>query len=228
MIKITFNTPELSNTGEPLSECIVIINPYNIYQDIDSLRSFARIELFRSIENAVDRFSPIWIKGMPETIREMAAPLTAGQFANVEMDQVYNAVKNILSNGDSAGQWQEQWGSWDGFLGNDALNTLTVEMPTAPDVAPTTLTATAAIGVLQIDLTWSQTTSNEFGFTIERSETTATGFQELARIGYNETSYSDVDELNPDKEYFYRVAAWNWAGLSAYTNEASDTTDSMT
>lgn len=96
--------------------------------------------------------------------------------------------------------------------------------PTAPPAAPTSLTANAT-GASTIHLAWTDNSSNEAGFSIERS-TDGTTFAQVTTVGVNVTSYTDSN-LNPEAKYYYRVRAYNsynTLSYSAYTNVASATT----
>lgn len=92
--------------------------------------------------------------------------------------------------------------------------------PTAP-AAPSGLGATAASSS-QINLAWTDNSSNEDGFRIERS-TDGVNFSEIATTGANATSYSNTG-LAASTAYTYRVRAYNAGGNSAYSNTASATT----
>lgn len=95
---------------------------------------------------------------------------------------------------------------------------------TAP-TAPTNLSATAASSS-QIDLAWTDNSSNEDGFKIERS-TDGTNFSQIATVGSNTVSYSSTG-LSANTTYYYRVRAYNTGGDSNYSNTASATTRSAT
>ena len=58
--------------------------------------------------------------------------------------------------------------------------------------APSNLVATVVSGrsVYSINLTWTDNSSNETGFKIERSASPSSGFQEIATVGANVTTYS--------------------------------------
>src|SRR5207244_13195144 len=84
--------------------------------------------------------------------------------------------------------------------------------------SPSTLAATA-ISRSEIDLSWTDNSANEDGFRIERS-TDGTNFAEIATVGPNVTTYADTG-LTRNKQYYYRVRAYNSAGTSAYSNVAS-------
>ncbi|MCJ7795719.1 MAG: fibronectin type III domain-containing protein, partial [Thermoleophilia bacterium] len=84
--------------------------------------------------------------------------------------------------------------------------------------APTNLNATPASSS-QINLSWTDASSNETGFKIERSFSATSGFSQIATLGANATSYSNTG-LSPGTLYAYRVRAYNAAGNSAYSNTA--------
>lgn len=83
--------------------------------------------------------------------------------------------------------------------------------------APTGLTVTPASGT-QLNLSWSDNSSNELGFKIERS-TDDIEFVQVDTVGANVTTYED-SALDPNIHYYYRVRATNAAGDSAYSNLA--------
>ena len=226
MIQFTFNTPIKIDTGESVSELILIMEEYRVQQDINSLSGVAKLSWYRSIEDAIDRFRAVWPIDVPRILRNINTTLTAAQFANLDLDTTYNVLMNIMLQGDGHSQWQQKWGAWDGFEGLDPLNTGVKQMPTVPDAAPTTLVATAN-GTSQIDLTWAEAASNEFGFVIYRTLVSEdVNPLEVGRVGYNQTSFTDTN-LSPGTQYFYKVAGWNWAGIGTLSLEASATTDAL-
>ena len=92
----------------------------------------------------------------------------------------------------------------------------------SPPAAPSGLTATAA-STTQINLTWTDNSSNETGFKIERKTGAGGTYAQIATVGASVTTYSNTG-LAIGTNYFYRVRATNAAGDSAYSNEASATT----
>jgi FtsP/CotA-like multicopper oxidase with cupredoxin domain len=87
--------------------------------------------------------------------------------------------------------------------------------------APSGLSATAASSST-IDLSWSDNSTDETSFNIERSlDGISYSFLDSAAADVN--SYSDTG-LNPETEYWYRVNAENANGTSDYSNTASATT----
>jgi hypothetical protein len=107
----------------------------------------------------------------------------------------------------------------DGALNSaTATVTITVAAPTSTPTAPSDLTATA-ISKSQINLAWTDNSSNEDGFKIERS-TNGTSWSQIATVGPNASNYSSTG-LSANKLYYYRVRAYNALGNSAYSNTAS-------
>jgi pectate lyase len=91
--------------------------------------------------------------------------------------------------------------------------------PETPPAAPTALSAVA--GKRKITLSWSDNSSNESGFKIERS-TDGIVFTQIATTGANTATYTN-GSLTTGTTYHYRVRAYNSAGDSAYSNVASAT-----
>ncbi len=91
----------------------------------------------------------------------------------------------------------------------------------APPNTPTNLT-TEVISATQINIYWQDNSSNEDGFRIERNSA-GENWTEIATVGVNENSYGDIG-LTPNKEYCYRVRAYNAAGNSEFSNAECATT----
>ena len=108
-----------------------------------------------------------------------------------------------------------------GDSGYSTASDTTDPPPVTKPNAPSVLTATTISGS-QIDLGWTDNSTNETSFIIERS-TDGTTFTNLATVTTNITVYSDTGLL-PSATYYYRVRATNSAGDSSYSNIASDTT----
>ena len=74
-------------------------------------------------------------------------------------------------------------------------------------------------------LTWTDNSTNELNFNIERKAEACTGtlpFAVLASVGVNVTTYTD-SAVTEGQTYCYRVNASNTSGVSAYSNTASRT-----
>ncbi len=92
--------------------------------------------------------------------------------------------------------------------------------PVVPN-APSGLTATA-VSASQINLRWNDNSSNESGFKVENS-TDGTTFGEIGTVGADVTTYSDTG-LARNRNYYYRVRAYNAAGNSGYSNTVRERT----
>ena len=90
--------------------------------------------------------------------------------------------------------------------------------PLAPPLPPSGLSATA-VSATQINLHWTDGSSTESGFLVERSSN-GTSFTQIGVTAANATGYSDTG-LTANKTYYYRVRATNVGGNSAYTSTAS-------
>ena len=116
--------------------------------------------------------------------------------------------------------------------GNSAYTTIVQEVTQTgsggtPPSAPSGLTATA-ITYSQINLIWTDNSSNETGFRIKRcSGTACTPSSVIATLGPGVTAYSDTT-VGANTLYRYTVLAFNAAGDSAETSVAEATTPTTT
>ena len=88
--------------------------------------------------------------------------------------------------------------------------------------SPTGLSVTT-VSSSQISLSWTDNSSSESGFKIERSPVDNSQYTEVATVGANIASYSDTG-LSQNTKYYYRVRAYNAVATSGYTAEKSATT----
>ena len=93
---------------------------------------------------------------------------------------------------------------------------------TPPPAAPSGLTATP-VRATRIDLSWTDNSSTETGFTIARSTTAGGPYTDIATVGANTTSYSNTG-LTASTTYYYVVRATNSGGSSSNSAEANATT----
>jgi hypothetical protein len=96
----------------------------------------------------------------------------------------------------------------------------TTTTPTVP-TAPTNLAATTQSSS-SIALTWTDKSSDDTGFKVQRSQD-GVNWSEVASLGSNVTSFTNTG-LSAGTTYSYRVYAYNSVGNSAFSNTASATT----
>lgn len=96
---------------------------------------------------------------------------------------------------------------------------------TLPD-PPTGLVATAAT-TARIDLVWVDASNNEFEFRIERADALAGPYVQIAAVPMDTQAYTDLG-LQANKQYFYRITAFNSVGNSANAGPSSATTNALT
>lgn len=85
------------------------------------------------------------------------------------------------------------------------------------------------VGVVQaqqLTLTWTDTSNNEDGFRVERKDGMTGTFSEIATTEMDVATYVDT-AVAWGETYTYRVRAYNKAGNSAYSNEASAILESV-
>lgn len=119
------------------------------------------------------------------------------------------------------------WMGCDSVSGQDCVvsvassRTITATFTANPSPsAPTNLTAMASLSG-SVDLQWTDTSSNEFDFRVDRSAMPSTGFVEIATVAANATT-TTISGLMQGT-YYFRVRATNAGGSSAPSNTASVT-----
>lgn len=124
----------------------------------------------------------------------------------IDATQYYYRIRSINSGGNSANSLE-----------------VSVTFFSLPD-KPTGF-STFAISATSVDLIWTDASSNETAFQIERSLTPGSGFTLVATPFANAVSYTD-NELTENTTYYYRIRAINTNGDSGFTQEISLTTKS--
>jgi hypothetical protein len=122
--------------------------------------------------------------------------------------------------GDDGGATRIVWGTTGDVPvpGSYAISPSPAPGPPAP---PSNLAATAASST-QVSLSWSDNSSDETGFKLERRSGSG-DYVEIATTGANVVNHTDSG-LTAATTYTYRARAFNAAGASAYTGEAGVTT----
>lgn len=100
----------------------------------------------------------------------------------------------------------------------------TLPVPLTAPPAPTSLAATSS-NADEIILSWSHDSDKEEGFEVERDR--GAGFVLVATLTADKTGYRDSG-LDSETSYTYRVRATNSVGSSAWSNEDTATTHSLT
>ena len=94
--------------------------------------------------------------------------------------------------------------------------------PVAVPSAPTNLQAT--LNSAQVDVSWTDSSSDETGFRVQRKLGLIGAWINVATLGANVQSWTDSGPLAGSSTYFYRVVAFNAGGDSTPSNESSITT----
>jgi len=122
----------------------------------------------------------------------------------------YYRVRAYNASGNSA---------YSNIAGGRTLSSATTPAATLP-AAPAYLKS-SAISTSQVYLSWSDKSSNETGFKIERcTGNGCTNFAQIKAVGSNVKSYWNTG-LSPNVTYTYRVRSYNTAGNSSYSNVSS-------
>ena len=94
--------------------------------------------------------------------------------------------------------------------------------PTVPEAPGSLLAAASASN--RVELTWQDKSGSEQGFLVHRAAGySVTGSVEVGRVGANATSFADAG-VAAKATYTYRVAGYNAAGTSQWSNAATVTT----
>jgi len=140
-------------------------------------------------------------------IKGFSAVVPDGQLAAIERHPLVAYVqpnRYVTIHADSAVRWSSAWS------GSAALD------------APANLVA-AAPNPTWVTLQWTDNSTNESGFRVERRLGQFGAFTQIAQLGKNATSMLD-QAIATLTEYCYRVVAYNAQGTSDYSNIACVTT----
>lgn len=147
----------------------------------------------------------------------MAAPHVAGAWAIIKQKWPTASVANVLKGlqdtgvavtlkaGDMAG------GSIKRINVLAALNVnLALNMPTG--------LSGSSVSTSGIDLSWTDNSTNETGFKVDRKTGASGAYSQVATVGAGTVTYSDTG-LSEGKTYYYRVSAYNAEGDSPESDE---------
>ena len=105
--------------------------------------------------------------------------------------------------------------NWSKFMG---IVTGTGSTPSAPSGLSATVYSSS-----RIDLKWTDNSSIESGFKVEKSTSSGSGFAQIGTTAANDVTYS-ATSLASGTKYYFRVRAYNTSGNSGYSGTASATT----
>jgi hypothetical protein len=97
---------------------------------------------------------------------------------------------------------------------NQFIEIIEIDFPNAP----TGLTAISS-NAGEVELSWTDNSSGETGFRLERSKGNANNFKPVAAVSKNTTSFTE-QELQGSTTYYYRIASTTDDGFSMYSNIA--------
>lgn len=154
----------------------------------------------------------------------LTAVLVAGP-ANGALTLAPNGSFTYTPNASFAGTDTFTYVANDGAASSNAVVvTITVTPAATVPAAPASLAANA-VSATRINLTWSDNSTNENGFSIERCQGNGNcmTFVVLAQVGANVTTFADTS-VSASTRYTYRVRAFNSIGPSPYSNVARERT----
>jgi len=138
---------------------------------------------------------------------------------NGSYSQIAVVSKNVITLSDTAGLTPGSTYSYKVLAYNVSglsgySNAAAVSVPVVPS-APTNLSA-VAVSSSRINLSWTDNSSNETGFFVER-RVSGGSFTKIATLGANVKTYSSIN-LKANTSYSYRIRAYNSSGNSSYSN----------
>lgn len=153
------------------------------------------------------------------TLRVGSTPLGLAAPKYGDFAYVVNQADNSISRIDMADESVEEIGT-DEIEGAFALGAF---------IGGTRPSAPSGLGAVEmsydtIELTWTDNASDELGFKVERRLADEEAYTVIADLAADTTSYTD-DSLDGAKTYTYRIRAYNEVTESAYTAEATATTE---
>ena len=200
---ISTDLKELSSTVATASACKQALRDNNlIWQDSD----YASAICFKSTDYT---HSPCFgDSGGPVVVYSVRTPYLVGV-----LEWSFGGCGTV--NAPSAGMRPKSEYQWI----NRAIGSTVIAPPLTTPVQPTDLTV-EAIGTKRLALTWTDNATNEQGFVVERSTDSSTWTEIESEVGADVMTYDDYTVAH-GTTYSYRVAAYNTAGQSAFSNIAT-------
>jgi hypothetical protein len=158
------------------------------------------------------------VDGIDSTINERITTPRTGLVARWGLDEgagtgVYGSAGTSANGTITGSGW-----AWTGPAPFDLA-----PQPGSPPEAPLNLAATA-VSIVQVHLSWTDASSDERGFELQRSSTGPGGpYTTTFTVPANTTAYDDTDVL-PNTPYCYNVRAFNLAGESGWNGPGCATT----
>jgi C1A family cysteine protease len=238
----------IRDSGIPDEDCY----PYIAANSLCSSRCSDYASRLKNVPNAnwTNSYTELDIKTLissygPVTLAIGFDPEGAGAYWDGDIRRCTNDIpsggSNYVDHGvlavgynDAGGYWivKNSWGSsWngDGYfkLGYNECNVAHSRITwvsSSPPISPTSLTATT-LSSSQINLSWSDNSTDETSFRVERSPNGTSSWDEIGNVAANTTSYSNT-VLSSCTTYYYRVRAHRSGDnvYSSYSNVSSATT----
>ena len=175
-------------------------------------------ELWIGLNDVASEGTFVWSSGAPVAYTRWAGTEPNNWGGNE------NWVHILCPRSSVAAGWNDYLDDAGGFEGCPLFGVVEIAGdigPATPPAAPTQLTASYSESV-GVTLAWTDNSSDEAGFTIERRPA---GFSFARRDGTDANVTAYVDRLlYPSTTYTYRLRAFNSGGDSPWSNEASVTT----
>lgn len=213
-----FNTPRVNLVGY-----LVVLIEFKVAYQAWSSSSYATLSLEVS-PSCSSGFTQIWTK--------------SGQ----SLATVTPWFSSTCFTPTSTSQWRTEYIDVSSYIGNNSvqfrlklqdiysnhiyIDDFKIIGYTAPPAAPTSLTATAT-AFNQVNLTWVDNASDEWGYRVERSVDGINWTQISGDLPPNTTAYTD-NTTTYLTTYYYRVYAYVSSSLISYSNVASVTTPTVT
>lgn len=139
--------------------------------------------------------------------------------SDINLEQGNLSTRNVGLN-TLAQEWYTQTGKTKfNTTTNIAISLWYGETWGSPPAAPSDLAGTYDMLTTTINLSWTDNADNEDGFILERIETGAPDWVQIADLAPDTTTYSD-STVNTNTEYTYRLHAYNSVGNSATVETA--------